>query len=91
MRGEVAEGASIQPFSPGVMGPARGPAAKHGRGRLRLKKALAGSKTGRKAFISAYRGTQSGVRLRRGLWRMLTDEPDRLPFFAGLLSSGDGK
>jgi hypothetical protein len=45
----------------------------------------------RKAFISAYRGTTSGDRLRRGLARLLTDDPEALAFFDDLISLDDGK
>jgi hypothetical protein len=56
-----------------------------------LKTALARSRTERKAFVETYKGTQSGVRLRRGLARMLADDPETLAFFNGLISSDDEK
>jgi hypothetical protein len=40
--------------------------------------------------MNIYKGTQSGQRLRRGLARILTDDPDTLAFFDGLIMSGDG-
>jgi hypothetical protein len=55
-----------------------------------LKDALAAKGT-QKAFITAYRGTPSGVRLRRGLARLLVDDPETMAFFDSLISSGDGK
>jgi hypothetical protein len=33
----------------------------------------------------------SGDRLRRGLARLLADDPETMAFFGGLISSGDGK
>jgi hypothetical protein len=45
----------------------------------------------RVAFITEYQGTQSGQRLRRGLARMLTDDPGLMAFFDGLILSDDGK
>jgi hypothetical protein len=56
-----------------------------------LKTALARSRTERKAFVETYRGTPSGERLRRGLARLLADDPETLAFFDGLISSGDRK
>jgi ATPase subunit of ABC transporter with duplicated ATPase domains len=49
-----------------------------------LKDALAAKGT-QKAFTAAYRGTTSGQRLRRGLARLLVDDPE------ALVSSVDGK
>jgi len=45
----------------------------------------------RTAFIDIYRGTQSGQRLRRGLARMLSDDPATMAFFDNLISSDDKK
>lgn len=56
-----------------------------------LRTALARSRTERKAFIETYDGTPSGERLRRGLARMLADDPETMAFFDGLLSSPDKK
>jgi len=56
-----------------------------------LQQALKGSKTQTKAFITEYRGTPSGQRLRRGLARLLVDEPEMLAFFDSLIPSGDDK
>jgi hypothetical protein len=56
-----------------------------------LKTVLARSRAERKAFIEVYKGTISGERFRRGLGRMLIDEPDTLAFFDGLFSSDDEK
>ena len=55
-----------------------------------LKDAPAAKGT-QKAFIAAYRGTTSGDRLRRGLARLLADDPEALAFFDALISSDDGK
>ncbi len=44
----------------------------------------------RAAFIEVYRGSVSGQRLRRGLARLLADDPDALlAFFDGLILSDD--
>ena len=56
-----------------------------------LKTALARSRTERKAFVETYRGTPSGERLRRGLARLLADDPETMAFFDGLIPSDDGK
>ena len=54
-----------------------------------LKDALA-VKEAREAFVLAYGGRSA--RLRRGLVRLLADDPDNLmAFFYGLISSDDGK
>jgi hypothetical protein len=55
-----------------------------------LKTALR-SKTERAAFIETYSGTISGQRLRRGLARMLADDPAMMAFFDNLISSGNEK
>jgi hypothetical protein len=55
-----------------------------------LKDALAAKGT-RTAFVAAYRGTPSGPRLRRGLARLLADDPKTMAFFDDLISSDDGK
>jgi len=55
-----------------------------------LKDALT-AKAMRAAFVTTYRGTVSGQRLRRGLARLLADDPETLALFDGLISSGDGK
>ena len=44
----------------------------------------------RTAFVTAYRGTVSGERLRRGLAR-ISDDPAPMAFFNGLISSDDEK
>jgi hypothetical protein len=41
----------------------------------------------RTAFVAAYRGTILGDRLRRGLARLLADDPEALAFFDDLISS----
>jgi hypothetical protein len=51
-----------------------------------LKDVLARTKANQKAFSDSYRGTTSGVRLRRGLARLLADDPDALVFFDALIS-----
>jgi hypothetical protein len=56
-----------------------------------LKTALARSKAERKAFVEVYRGTPSGVRLRRGLARLLTGDSEMMAFFEGLIPSDDEK
>jgi hypothetical protein len=57
-----------------------------------LKQAL-DTKTTRSAFVRSYRGTTSGLRLRRGLARILVlkDDRDLLASFDVLLASDDGK
>jgi hypothetical protein len=56
-----------------------------------LKQAL-DTKTARTAFIHSYTGTTSGLRLRRGLARILVlkDDRDLLASFDTLLASDDG-
>jgi hypothetical protein len=56
-----------------------------------LKDALARTRANQKAFSDSYRGTTSGERLRRGLARLLADDPEALAFFDRLISSDDGK
>jgi hypothetical protein len=56
-----------------------------------LKAAVLECDQARAAFVTANRGTMSGQRLRRGLARLLTDDPDTMAFFDGLISSDDGK
>jgi ketosteroid isomerase-like protein len=56
-----------------------------------LRTALAQSKAERAAFVETYKGMPSGQRLRRGLARILTDEPETMVYFEGLISSDDGK
>jgi hypothetical protein len=53
-----------------------------------LKDALAAKGT-QKAFINAYRDTPSGARLRRGLARLLADDPEATAFFDALISLDD--
>lgn len=55
-----------------------------------LKQAL-DTKTARSAFVRSYRGTTSGLRLRRGLARILVlkDDRDLLASFDALLASDD--
>lgn len=48
------------------------------------------SKTGRTTFTNTYRGTPSGRRLRRGLARLLYDDPATLAFFDALILSDLG-
>jgi hypothetical protein len=55
-----------------------------------LKQAL-GSRKERVAFVEIYKGTHSGQRLRRGLARILNDDPATLAFFDGLILSDDDK
>jgi hypothetical protein len=52
-----------------------------------LKDVLLRTKANQKAFSDIYRGTTSGNRLRRGLARLLADDPDALAFFDDLISS----
>ena len=54
-----------------------------------LQTALSRNKAERTAFVETYRGTSSGLRLRRGLARMLTQEPELMAFFDSLILSGD--
>jgi hypothetical protein len=49
------------------------------------------SKAARTAFANLYRGTLSGQRLRRGLTRLLNDDPAALAFFDSLILSYDEK
>ena len=56
-----------------------------------LKDVLARTKANQKAFTDNYRGTRSGDRLRRGLARLLADDPEALAFFNELILSDDGK
>jgi|SRR3954447_8197531 hypothetical protein len=56
-----------------------------------LKDILQRTKANQKAFSDIYRGTTSGQRLRRGLARLLANDPEVLAFFGGLISSDDGK
>jgi hypothetical protein len=56
-----------------------------------LKDLLLRTKANQKAFSDSYRGTTSGDRLRRGLARLLADDPQALAFFDDLISSYDGK
>src|SRR5947209_7014954 len=53
-----------------------------------LKDALR-TKADRKAFADIYRGSISGQRLRRGLARLLSDDPVALAFFDSLILSDD--
>src|ERR1700760_3069776 len=50
-----------------------------------LKDALAAKGT-RAVFIRSYCGTTSGPRLRRGLARLLADDPETMAFFDGLIA-----
>jgi hypothetical protein len=54
-----------------------------------LKAALASSDA-RPAFVAAYRDTQSGRRLRRGIALMLADDPETMAFLDDLIVSNDG-
>jgi hypothetical protein len=54
-----------------------------------LKDALARTKASQKAFSDIYRGTTSGARLRRGLGRLLADDPETMAFFDALILSDD--
>jgi hypothetical protein len=56
-----------------------------------LKDVLTRTKANQKAFCEIYRGTTSGDRLRRGLARLLADDPEAMAFFDVLISSDDGK
>jgi hypothetical protein len=56
-----------------------------------LRDVLARTKANQKAFSDNYRGTTSGQRLRRGLARLLADDPEAMAFFDALISSGDEK
>jgi hypothetical protein len=56
-----------------------------------LKDILARTKANQKAFTDLYRGTTSGDRLRRGLARLLADDPETMAFFDELISSDDRK
>src|SRR5689334_14079013 len=55
-----------------------------------LKDALA-AKANQKVFITVYRSTPSGDRLRRGLARLLANDPEAMASFDDLISSGNGK
>ena len=54
-----------------------------------LKDILLRTKANQKAFSDIYRSTTSGERLRRGLARLLADDPEAMAFFDDLISSGD--
>jgi hypothetical protein len=56
-----------------------------------LKDVLLRTRANQKAFSDVYDDTVSGDRLRRGLVRLLADDPAALAFFDDLISSGDGK
>ena len=56
-----------------------------------LKEVLARTKANQKAFSDIYQGTTSGKRLRRGLARLLADDPEAMAFFDALISSDDEK
>jgi hypothetical protein len=56
-----------------------------------LKDILLRTKANQKAFTDIYRGTTSGDRLRRGLGRLLADDPETMAFFDDLILSDDGK
>jgi hypothetical protein len=44
-----------------------------------------------KAFSEIYLGIQSGQRIRRGLARLLADDPETMAFFDGLILLVNGK
>jgi hypothetical protein len=50
-----------------------------------LKDLLARYKVNETAFVAAYCGTTSSERLRRGLARLLADDPEALAFFDDLI------
>jgi hypothetical protein len=52
---------------------------------------VARTKASQEAFSDSYQGTTSGERLRRGLARLLADDPDALAFFEVLIVVGNGK
>jgi len=56
-----------------------------------LRDVLAHTKANQKAFSDSYRSTTSGDQLRRGLARLLADDPETLAFFDHLIPSGDKK
>lgn len=56
-----------------------------------LREVLARAKANQTAFSDLYRGTASGPRLRRGLARLLADDPVAMAFFDRLIPSDDDK
>jgi hypothetical protein len=50
-----------------------------------LKDVLLRSQANQRAFTAIYRGTTSGDRLRRGLARLLADDPEAMAFFDDLI------
>ena len=56
-----------------------------------LKDLLQRIKANQKAFSDIYRGTASGDRLRRGLARLLVNDPAAMAFFDALISSDHDK
>jgi hypothetical protein len=56
-----------------------------------LKDMLQRTKVNQKAFTNLYQGTTSGERIRRGLGRLLTDDPETMAFFDALISLDDEK
>jgi len=56
-----------------------------------LKDILSRTRANQKAFSDIYQGTQSGERIRRGLARLLADDPEALAFFEALIVVGNGK
>ena len=56
-----------------------------------LRDVLSRTKADQKAFRDSYQGTPSGHRLRRGLGRLLADDPQTMAFFDALILLGNDK